>query len=101
MDMEIYKITKDGLSFSRQDEDSCIPLESCFDFLKREMERMDKYRDRSLFFQNYRIIDKWLELVDAIGKNELWTPTQDEIQDMQRANTRLKHLCIQLLFISY
>ena len=98
--MEIYKITKDGLSYSLLTGDSRIGMESCFDFLKREMERMDKYRDRSLFFQNYRIIDKWLELVDAIGKNELWTPTQDEIQDMQRANTRLKHLYIQLRFIS-
>ena len=95
--MEIYKITKDGLSFSLQDEDSCIPLESCFDFLKKEIER---YQDRTLFFQNYKIIDNWLVLVDAIGNNALWTPTQDEIQNMQRTNTRLMYLCIQLRFIS-
>ena len=98
--MEIYKITKNGLSFSRQDEDSSIPMESCFDFLKREMREIDRYSDRSLLFQNYAIIDKWLDLVDIIGKNDLWTPSQDEIQDMQRTNTRLMYICIQLRFIS-
>ena len=98
--MRTYKITKNGLSFSLQDGDSCIGMESCFDFLKREIEKIDRYSDRSLFFQNYKIIDKWLELVDVIGENELWTLSQDDIQSMQRTNTRLKHLCIQLRFIS-
>ena len=98
--MRIYKITKDGLSFSQQDEDSSIPMESCFDFLEREMRGIDRYSDRSLLFQNYTIIDKWLELVDVIGKNELWTPSQDEIQNMQRTNTRLMYIFIQLRFIS-
>ena len=98
--MEIYKITKNGLSFSRQNEDSCIPMESCFDFLEREMREIERHSDRSLLFQNYTIFDKWLELVDVIGKNDLWTPSQDEIQNMQRNNTRLMYLCIQLRFIS-
>ena len=98
--MRIYKITKNGLSFSLQDEDSITELESCFGFLEREMRRIDKFHDRSLFIQNYTIIDKWLELVDVIGKNNLWTPTQDDIQRMQRTNTRLRYLRIQSQFIS-
>lgn len=98
--MRIYKITKNGLSFSLQDEDSIIELESCFGFLEREMKRIDKFHDRSLFFQNYSIIDKWLELVDVIGKNNLWTPTQYDIQRMRRTNTRLRYLHIQSEFIS-
>ena len=98
--MQIYKITKDGLSLYLQDEDSCIQMESCFGFLEREMRRIDKFHDRSLFFQNYAIIDKWLELVDVIGNNELWIPSQEDIEMMQRANTRLMYLCIQSHFIS-
>lgn len=98
--MQIYKITKDGLSLYLQDEDSCIQMESCFGFLEREMRRIDKFHDKSLFFQNYTIIDKWLELVDVIGKNDLWTPTQEDIEMMQRTNTRLRYLRIQSQFIS-
>ena len=98
--MRIYKITENGLSCSIQDEDSGYDLESCFSFLERTMRGIDRYHDKSLLFQNYTIIDKWLELVDAIGNNDLWTPTQDDIQRMQRTNTRLQYLCIQSQFIS-
>ena len=86
--MRTYKITKNGLSFSLQDGDSCIGMESCFDFLKREIEKIDRYSDRSLFFQNYKIIDKWLELVDVIAERLLSFASSSTILRFSRISFR-------------
>ena len=49
---------------------------SRLDFLRSEIDKIDEYVDRSLFFQNPKIIKNWLEVVDLMAMNCLWIPPE-------------------------
>lgn len=44
-------------------------IDSLMSILQNQLEEIDKYPDKSLFFQNPQIIEEWLALVRAIEKN--------------------------------
>ena len=74
MHKEVYYITSPICrSYSHQDE-----ISSCFNFLKRQIEEIDKYPDKSLFFQHPYIIERWLELARAIENIKSGKSNEDD-----------------------
>jgi hypothetical protein len=74
-------------------------IRSSFEYLQREIERIGKCNDKSLFFQNPQIIEKWVVLVNAIQDDEVWVRSHNIILKGKCTYTRLAYLVNQLAFI--
>ncbi|MDO4202544.1 MAG: hypothetical protein Q4D25_10595 [Bacteroidales bacterium] len=53
-------------------------IDSAMTYLHNQIEEIDKYSDKSLFFQNPLIFEGWLALVRAVEKIETWEDAEDK-----------------------
>ena len=60
---------------------------SAMSFLYQQIEELENYPDKSLFFQDPRVIEGWLVLVRAIKQIEKSCTSEDEIPWEQRLET--------------
>lgn len=67
-------------------------IESLMYFLHHQIEEINNYSDKSLFFQNPQIIDGWLALVRAIEKIETWEAAEDKTKWEDRTETYVAYL---------
>ncbi len=67
-------------------------IDSLMSFLHNQIEDVDSYSDKSLFFQNPQIIDGWLALVQAIVKLETWEAAEDKTKWEDRTETYVAYL---------
>lgn len=61
-------------------------------FLHNQIEEIDSYSDKSLFFQNPQIFEGWLALVRAIEKIETWEAAEDKTKWEERTETYVAYL---------
>lgn len=75
---------------------------SVMDFLIQQIEKIDIYPDKSLFFQNPQIIEKWLQLVRTISKLEAWDIPEDNTEWEERTETYVTYLLtLRNYFLEY
>lgn len=67
-------------------------IDSLMSFLHEQLEEIDNYPDKSLFFQNPQIIEGWLALVRAIEKIETWEAAEDKTKWEDRTETYVAYL---------
>lgn len=83
----------DGLDFHfpgpdlYQDE-----IDSLMSFLHNQIEEIDSYSDKSLFFQNPKIFEGWLDLVRAVKKIKTWEDAEDKTRWEDRTETYVAYL---------
>lgn len=65
---------------------------SVMDFLNQQIEEIDNYPDKSLFFQNPKIYDSWLLLVGTICKLERWSIPEDNSKWEELTETYVAYL---------
>jgi len=89
--MHIKKINNIEFKFPgpdlHQDE-----IDSLMSFLHEQIEEIDNYPDKSLFFQNPQIFEGWLALVRAIEKIETWEAAEDKTRWEDRTETYVAYL---------
>ena len=77
-------------------------IDSLMSILQNQLEEIDKYPDKSLFFQNPQIIEEWLALVRAIEKIETWEAAEDKTKWEDRTETYVAYLLtLRELFFKY
>lgn len=75
---------------------------SVMDFLIQQIEKIDSYPDKSLFFQNPQIIEAWLQLVRTISKLEAWDIPEDNTEWEERTETYVTYLLtLRSYFLEY
>lgn len=67
-------------------------IDSLMYFLHNQLEEINNYSDKSLFFQNPEIIDCWLALVRTIEKIETWEAAEDKTKWEDRTETYVAYL---------
>ena len=67
-------------------------IDSLMSFLHHQLEGIDNYSDKSLFFQNPHIFEGWLGLVRAIEKIETWVDIEDDTKWEDRTETYVEYL---------
>ena len=67
-------------------------IDSQMSFLHQQIEGIDSYSDKSLFFQNPQIFEGWLALVRAIEKIETWEAAEDKTKWEDRTETYVTYL---------
>ena len=67
-------------------------IDSLMSFLHNQIEEIDSYSDKSLFFQNPQIFEGWLALVRAISKIETWEAAEDKTKWEDRTETYVAYL---------
>lgn len=67
-------------------------IDSLMSFLYHQLEEIDNYSDKSLFFQNPQIFEGWLALVRAIEKIETWEAAEDKTKWEDRTETYVTYL---------
>lgn len=67
-------------------------IDSLIYFLHKQIEEINNYSDKSLFFQNPQIIEGWLALVRAIEKIESWEAAEDKTKWEDRTETYVAYL---------
>ena len=67
-------------------------IDTLMEFLHNQIEEINDYPDRSLFFQNPQIIEGWLALTRAIAKIETWEAADDETTWETRTETYVAYL---------
>lgn len=67
-------------------------IESLMYFLHHQIEEINNYSDKSLFFQNPQIFEGWLALVRAIEKIETWEAAEDKTKWEDRTETYVTYL---------
>lgn len=67
-------------------------IDSLMSFLHHQLEEIDSYSDKSLFFQNPQIFEGWLALVRAIEKIETWEVAEDKTKWEDRTETYVAYL---------
>ena len=93
----------DGLDFRflgpdlYQDE-----IDSLMSFLHNQIEEIDSYSDKSLFFQNPKIFEGWLDLVRAVKKIKTWEDAEDKTRWEDRTETYVAYiLTLREYFLKY
>lgn len=67
-------------------------IDSLMSFLHNQIEEIDSYSDKSLFFQNPKIFEGWLDLVRAIKKIETWEAAEDKTKWEDRTETYVTYI---------
>ena len=67
-------------------------IDSIMSFLYHQLEEIDNYSDKSLFFQNPQIFEGWLALVRVIEKIETWEAAEDKTKWEDRTETYVTYL---------
>lgn len=67
-------------------------IDSIMSFLYHQLEEIDNYSDKSLFFQNPEIFEGWLALVRVIENIETWEATEDKTKWEDRTETYVTYL---------
>jgi hypothetical protein len=67
-------------------------IDSAMTYLHNQIEEINKYSDKSLFFQNPQIIKGWLALVRSIEKIETWEAAEDKTRWEDRTETYVAYL---------
>lgn len=67
-------------------------IRSLMSFLEKEIEEIEDYPEKSLFFQNPQIIEAWLQLVRIISKIEFWGIPEDDTEWENRTETYVAYL---------
>ena len=55
-------------------------IQSIMADLQKQIEEIDNFPDRSLFFQNPKIFDGWQQLVRTIRKIDVWGAPDDDTE---------------------
>ena len=77
-------------------------IDSLMSFLHKQIEEIDSYSDKSLFFQNPKIFEGWLDLVRTIKKIETWEATEDKTKWEDRTETYVAYiLTLREYFLKY
>ena len=67
-------------------------IDSLMSFLHNQIEEIDSYPDKSLFFQNPQIFESWLALVRVIQEIETWEAAEDKTKWEDRTETYVAYL---------
>ena len=67
---------------------------SALAFLRDEIEKIDEYPDKSLFFRNPRILEGWLALVRALEKIETWEVADNKTRWEERTESNISNLFV-------
>lgn len=67
-------------------------IDTLMNFLHNQIEDIDNYSDKSLFFQNPEIIDGWLALVNTLEIIETWEAAEDKTKWENRTETYVTYL---------
>ena len=67
-------------------------IDSLMSFLHNQIEEIDSYSDKSLFFQNPKIFEGWLDLVRAVKKIKTWEDAEDKTRWEDRTETYVAYL---------
>lgn len=67
-------------------------IDSQMSFLHQQIEGIDSYSDKSLFFQNPQIIEGWVALVRTLKKIETWEAAKDKTKWEDRTETYVAYL---------
>jgi hypothetical protein len=79
-----------------------VEIDSLMSFLHKQIEEIDSYSDKSLFFQNPKIFEGWLDLVRTIKKIETWEATEDKTKWEDRTETYVAYiLTLREYFLKY
>lgn len=65
---------------------------SIMDNLHQQIAKIDSYPEKSLFFQDPRIIDGWMQLVRTISTIEVWREQEDNTEWENRSETYVTYL---------
>lgn len=77
-------------------------IQSIMADLQKQIEEIDNFPDRSLFFQNPKIFDGWQQLVRTIRKIDVWGAPDDDTEWEDRTETYVSYLLgIRELYIQY
>jgi hypothetical protein len=77
-------------------------IDSLMSFLHQQIEEIDSYSDKSLFFQNPQIFEGWLALVRAVEKIETWKAAEDKTKWEDRTETYVAYLLtLREFFLKY
>lgn len=77
-------------------------IDSLMSFLHKQIEEIDSYSDKSLFFQNPKIFEGWLDLVRTIKKIETWEATEDKTKWEDRTETYVAYiLTLREYYLNY
>lgn len=67
-------------------------IDSAMTYLHNQIEEIDRFSDKSLFFQNPLIYEGWLALVRAVEKIETWEDAEDKTRWEDRTETYVAYL---------
>ena len=77
-------------------------IDTLMEFLYNQVEEINNYSDKSLFFQNPQIIEGWLALTRAIAKIETWEVAEDKTTWEDRTETYVAYLLtLRELYFKY
>ena len=99
----MHTVENDGLEIHFSDPDlHRDEIMSIMNDLHKQIEEIDTFPDRSLFFQNPKIFDGWLKLIRTIRKIEKWDTSDDNKKWENRTETYVAYLLnLRALYTQY